>query len=271
MITTVILTYNEAKEIEACIASLSWCDDVIVLDSFSTDETVAIALSKGARVHKNKFEGFGHQRNFALEQIPTKYEWVLFLDADERSTNSFHKALVNAISSSTPEISGFYCCWKMILGDTWLKYSDNFPKWQFRVAKKGSARFINFGHGQKEGEVKGKLGYIKEPYLHFGFSKGWSHWLEKHNHYSSQEAEERLKSKSSFKLLFSKHPSQRNIALKYWVTKIPGWPLLRFLYTYVFKLGFLEGSAGLVYAVNIAYYEFLIKIKMKERQPNLKD
>jgi len=161
-------------------------------------------------------------------------------------------------------VAGFYCCWKMMLEDTWLKYCDNFPKWQFRLLKKGRAVFTDFGHGQKEGKVNGELRYIKEPYLHYSFSKGWTQWIDRHNKYYSLEAEARLFNCPSLRNIFNKNSSTRNPALKSWLSKVPGWPVLRFLHSYFINLGFLEGTPGFIYCVNMAYHEFLITIKMRE-------
>ena len=122
---------------------------------------------------------------------------------------------------------------------------------------------MDFGHGQKEDDVHGDLGYIRQPYLHFAFSKGWAHWLTRHNRYSDLEARERLAANVRLLDVFSPHGSIRNKALKPLVSRLPAWPFLFFLIRYFLKFGFLEGRAGLVYCVNMAYYEFLICIKMK--------
>jgi len=264
MISIIILTMNEEKDLPGCLKAINWCDDIHVLDSGSTDNTINIAKRYGASISTNKFISFGRQRNFALETMDIKYNWILFLDADEIVTPEFKKDLLEEISEAKEEVAGFYCCWKMILEDTWLKHCDNFPKWQFRVLRKGRATFTDFGHGQKEGEVDGEIDFIKEPYLHYGFSKGWSQWIERHNKYSSQEAKARYENNVPFRDIFENNTSKRNIALKSWLSKIPGWPLLRFFHAYLFNLGFLEGIPGFIYCSNMAYYEFLIQIKIRE-------
>ncbi len=264
MVSVIILTKNEERDIATCLSSLLWCDDIHILDSYSSDNTIAIAKTFNVSVTSNAFVSFGHQRNFALDTIPVKYPWILFLDADEVCSEAFKTAVLNAIQSAENNVAGYYCCWKMMLNGTWLKHCDNFPKWQFRLLRKDSARFTDFGHGQKEYQVKGQIGYIKEPYIHYGFSKGWSAWVERHNRYSTQEAIARLQQRPPFKNILSKHGSVRNPALKSWLCRIPGWPLLRFFQAYILKLGFLEGNAAFMYCVNMAYYEFLIKIKMNE-------
>jgi glycosyltransferase involved in cell wall biosynthesis len=264
MISVIILTKNEEKDLERCLSSVQWSDDVHILDSGSTDNTLDIAKQYPVQISTNPFISFGSQRNYALEFLPAKYNWILFLDADEVVTAEFHAAMLESVNKATDDVAGFYCCWKMMLENTWLKRSDNFPKWQFRLLRKGMAEFRDFGHGQKENIISGRIEYIKEPYLHFGFSKGWYHWIERHNKYSSQEAEARIRYRPPFKNIFNPHGSVRNPALKSWLTKIPGWPLMRFFYSYFIRLGFLEGKPGFIYCTNMGYYEFLIKIKMRE-------
>ncbi|WP_018479275.1 glycosyltransferase family 2 protein [Pontibacter roseus] len=264
MISVIILTKNEERDLPACLTSLRWCDDVHVLDSGSMDGTCEIARSYGAKLFQHPFQSFGQQRNFALDYLAIQHEWVLFLDADEVTTEQFQASIVSAVKTAGDDVAGFYCCWKMMLEETWLKHCDNFPKWQFRLLRKGRARFVDFGHGQKEGEVQGSIGYIKEPYLHYSFSKGWAQWVERHNRYSCQEAFARLHAPPPWRNMFSRHGSVRNPALKSWLSRVPGWPLLRFMQAYVFSLGFLEGVPGLIYCINMSYHEFLIQIKMRE-------
>lgn len=264
MVSVVVLTKNEEADLSACLESVQWCSDLHILDSGSTDKTIFIAEQFKAFVTINPFESFGKQRNFALDNLSLKNDWVLFLDADEVATSKFQTSVMDALKTADTEVAGFYCCWKMILDGKWLKHADNFPKWQFRLVHKQRGRFTDFGHGQKEGEVAGRIDYIREPYLHYGFSKGWFHWLERHNRYSDQEAVARLKNTLPFKNVFSQTTSIRNPALKTWLCKLPGWPLLRFFQAYILNIGFIEGLPGLVYCINMSYYEFLIKIKMRE-------
>ncbi|HEY8966140.1 MAG TPA: glycosyltransferase family 2 protein [Candidatus Methylacidiphilales bacterium] len=256
MISTVILTKNEAGDLPACLESLRWCDDVHVLDSGSADLTVAIAEAAGARVALHPFEGFGRQRNHALDTLPFAHPWVLFLDADERTPSAFVEAMRNAVATAPPETAGFYCCPKLILDGRWLRRSDSFPKWQFRLVRHGRARFVNYGHGQKEAEVDGLLGTLREPYLHYGFSKGWEVWKARHRRYAAQEAAERLSGLAAVAWgdLF-RNRSLRNKALKPLVSRLPGWPLLRFVHAYVLTGGFLDGGPGLRYCLALAAYE----------------
>ena len=168
------------------------------------------------------------------------------------------------MAQSPETVAGYYCSWKMIVEEVWLKRCDNFPKWQFRLLRVGRARFADFGHGQKEADVQGEIRYMKEPYVHRPFSKGWADWLDRHNRYSTREAEERVDLPFNLSDVFSGHGAVRNRALKAFVSRVPGWPILRFCVPYFGKLGFLEGSVGFTYCVNLAYYEYLIQIKIRE-------
>ena len=152
----------------------------------------------------------------------------------------------------------------MLLNGVWLKNSDNFPKWQVRLIRNQRVRFIDVGHGQKEGAVNGKLQFLREPYLHYGFSKGWTAWIDRHNRYATLEASERTLYKAKWADIFDNSPTKRNKALKLLLGQLPGWPLGRFLFSFLLRGGFLEGSAGMSYCLMLAYYELIIQLKMKE-------
>jgi glycosyltransferase involved in cell wall biosynthesis len=264
----IILTYNETDNLPRCLKSVFGFGEIVVVDSGSDDGTQVIAKNAGARVYEQHFQSFGRQRNWALENCDLKNEWVLFFDADEVATPEFRQAVANAIQNAGDMVAGFYCCWKMMLGQRWLRRSDSFPKWQLRIVRRGRADFIDSGHGQKEGRVDGELGYIREPYLHYALSKGWEAWWAKHNQYSGEEAADRLSRSASARELFSKDPSRRNRALKPLLSRMPGWPLLRFLHMYILKGGFLEGREGFAYCASIGWYEYLIRAKMRELRVN---
>lgn len=264
MISVIILTKNEELDLDKCLKAVQWSDDVHVLDSGSTDDTINIADRYATNISTNAFKSFGQQRNYALDNLHLINDWILFIDADEIVTDRFRMAITEAIQNAEETVAGFYCCAKLMYDDTWLKRSDTFPKWQFRLMRKGRARFTDFGHGQKEYEVNGEIKYIKEPYLHYGLSKGWFKWIERHNKYSNLEALVRLDHHPSVKQVFSKHSSIRNTALKCLFSKIPVWPAIRFMHAYFINFGFIEGIPGLLYCINNFYYEFMIQIKMRE-------
>src|SRR5271169_1300680 len=132
MISVIILTKNEERDLPRCLDALRWCDDLHVVDSGSTDNTINIARKYGAHTHENPFKSFGVQRNWALDHCELKYPWILFLDADEVANEEFVKGLKLAANNAPATTAGFYCCWKWIYDGRWLKRCDSFPKWQFR-------------------------------------------------------------------------------------------------------------------------------------------
>ncbi len=183
---------------------------------------------------------------------------------------SFVEAIRTAIKHCAADTAGFFCCWKLLLNGRWLKHSDNFPKWQFRLLRKGRARFKDFGHGQKEGKAAGRIEYLREPYIHEPFRRGWAHWEAKHRKYAKQEAAARAMGNVSLHGLLSKHATVRNPALKVLVTKIPGWPWLRFAYTYALRGGFLEGRDGFEYCWRMSWFEGLVQREIREIERNPK-
>ena len=265
-LTIIILAHNEAADLPDCLASVEGMGRICLVDSGSTDDTISIASKVGCEIYINPFESFGVQRNWALDHCQITTPWILFLDADERADEAFRQAVFQAITDSPDRVAGYFCCWKTMLDGTWLRRCDSFPKWQFRLHRKDRARFRDSGHGQKEDQVQGEIHYLHSPYEHYSFSKGWRHWITKHNTYSTQEAIRRAAVVPDWRGIFSKNESKRNEAIKSVVSHLPGWPLIRFSQMYFLKLGFLEGRAGLVYCINMAYYEFLIQIKMHELQ-----
>src|ERR1700733_8137588 len=212
MISIIILTRNEEMDLPRCLNSLRWCDDMHVVDSGSSDETIKMARKFGARIYENPFASFGIQRNWSLDHCDIKHPWILFLDADEVANEEFVKAVTKAVSDAPDSTAGFYCCWKQIYEDRWLKRCDSFPKWQFRLLRKGRARFTDFGHGQKETKVKGSIEYLPTPYDHHGLSKGIGPWLDRHNRYATLEAAARLSAPINWQNVFSSHGSTRNQA-----------------------------------------------------------
>ncbi|MFG0263376.1 MAG: glycosyltransferase family 2 protein, partial [Novipirellula sp. JB048] len=195
-LSVVILTFNEQEDIRGCIdEAQSFSDDIHVIDSGSTDDTVSLAEQCGAEVWHHPFSGFGEQRNWAIDHVPHQHQWVLHLDADERPTVAFVQEL-RQILESDPDEAGFYVPSKLMLGNQWLRRSSGYPIYQVRLFHRERLRFENYGHGQRE-VTKGLLGYMQEPYLHYAFSKGLEQWMRKHVGYAAKEAAESAVGRSS--------------------------------------------------------------------------
>lgn len=270
-ISVLIITYNESLNLLSSIASLNWADDIVVLDSFSEDDTVAVAKKLGARIYQRKFDNFAAQRNYALNHIKFKYDWILHLDADEVVTTKLFEEMRHAITIK--HYDAFKISSKMLFFDKWLKYSGMYPVYQVRLGRKDCLRFKQVGHGQREDLPPHKIGTLKESYIHYGFSKGITGWIEKHNRYSTDEAMEifltnSLKKKLDWKNFFSKDLTSRRRAVKTLSFKLPFRPLLRFFYMYILRLGFLDGRSGLIYCCLLAIYQYEIDLKVKELNIN---
>jgi glycosyltransferase involved in cell wall biosynthesis len=265
MISALVLTLNEEANLPACLASLTWCDDVVVLDSFSTDRTVAIAEEFGARVVRRNFDDWATHQNWAARNITFKHSWVYYSDADEVVPEALRQEMLSVVDKPGPEVA-YRLRFKNYFMGRWLKHSSLYPTWALRLYRPEKVcweRLVN-----PVPVVSGPEGRLNEHFLHFSFNKGFNAWFDKHNKYSWQEAQESLKSlrggRVSWLDVFSLEPARRRRALKELSFRLPFRPSLRFLYMYVLRRGFLDGWAGLTYCRLLAMYEYMIVLKMKE-------
>ncbi len=255
-VSVVILTLNEECNIRDCLASVWASDDVHVLDSDSSDRTVEIARECGAKVWSNSFTSFGSQRNWAIDNIPTRYEWQLQLDADERLTAPLIAEIVSVLATN-PSEAGFYLANRMILNGTWLRRSSGYPVYQMRLFHKGRMRFQDHGHGQRE-VASGPIGTLREPYDHFNFSHGIDEWFARHDRYSTSEAQSavaELSQTADWMGLISFDSIRRRRAQKACAWRLPCRPLIRTVEMLFLRGGFLDGRAGWKYASMVGAYE----------------
>ena len=259
-----ILTKNEAGNISDCLDSVGFCDDVVVLDSGSLDETVQLAESNGCRVFHREFDNFADHRNWALENIQYEYDHVFHLDADERFTPALAAECQKAIDADA--YSGFLVSSKLMFMGKWIRHASQFPCYQLRLLKVGEISFVVNGHGQSDGESLRGLGTLKEAYIHYNFSKGLAEWIEKHNRYSSQEANASPVSRAG---IDSSNAYGRRKKLKAVAARLPFQPLCRFLYLYLLRGGFLDGKPGYHYCRMVAMYQYWICLKRMEKVQSL--
>lgn len=260
-ISALILTYNEERNIRNCLESIKDLDDILVVDSGSTDQTCTYAKEYGARILTRPFDNYANQRNFGLDEGNLKNDWVLHLDADEVATREFLDAIASLKPSS--EIEGYRAPSKIIWKGHWLRYSGMYPTYQVRLARH-RMRFRQVGHGQREELIPEKIATLLEPYLHYNLSHGLAHWLQRHISYAEAEAvqllsERRDKTPYIRGLIASNSMIQRR-ALKRLVNRLPIIlrPPLRFIHSYFIRRGFLDGQIGLQYALTLACYETMI-------------
>jgi glycosyltransferase involved in cell wall biosynthesis len=266
MISVLILTRNEERDLPAALASVSWSDDIHVFDSFSTDNTIAIAHAAGAQTHQRTFDDYATHRNAALSTTPFKHPWVFLLDADERPTPALSAEMQQLALSAPDEISGFRLRRRDFLFGTWLKRAQISP-FYIRLVRPQRARYnraIN-----EVIEVEGPIVDLTHPLDHYPFSKGIAHWVAKHNQYSTMEAElihrqQGLQNPSLATALTSRDFHERRLHQKAIFYTLPGRPLIKWLYMMFIRRAILDGSAGLTYSTLQSFYEYLIVLKTKD-------
>ena len=266
MISVLILTKNEERDLPGCLESVAWSDDVHVFDSFSTDETVAIARASGAQVHQREFDDYATHRNAAMDEIRFKNEWVFLLDADERPTADLAREMQQVVLAVTEDVSGFRLRRRDFLFETWLKHAQISP-FYIRLVRPERARYMRAINEVLE--VKGRVAELSYPLDHYPFSKGIGHWVAKHNIYSTMEAEliyrqEGLKDPSWGKALRDPDFHVRRLHQKALFYRMPGRPLIKWVYMMFVRGAVLDGAAGLAYATLQSFYEYMIVLKTRE-------
>lgn len=262
MFSVVILTLNEERDIPRCLHSAAGIDDLVVLDSGSTDRTTEIAGSHGARVFTRPFDTFAGQRNFAQTEIPFKYRWVFHLDADETLTPELVAECSDAARRT--DVDGFYVAPRMLWRGKWIPHCTDFPAYQARFVRVPGFQFIEVGHGQREAG-RMRMDYLRASYFHELAGGGDREWLEKHRRYAAAEAQEHSASKvnASWRGLFSGDKLTRRRCLKRLSYSLPARPTLRFLYQYLLRGGFIDGATGLHYCRLLFHYERFVSAAMK--------
>ncbi|HEX4155915.1 MAG TPA: glycosyltransferase family 2 protein [Acidobacteriaceae bacterium] len=265
MISVLILTKNEEQDLPGCLDSVSWCDDIHIFDSGSTDRTVEIAHARGAAITTRPFDTYARQRNAALE-LPFRHPWLLVLDADERCTPALSAEIHQVISTVPNSVSAFRIRRRDFLWGTWLKHAQLTPFYirLLRVGHIHYTRDIN-----EVVEVDGEIRALHSPFDHLAFSKGISHWVAKHNLYSTQEAEllasgDAVHAAPIRDAFFARDFHDRRVAQKALFYRFPTRPLLKWISMMFLRGAVLDGSAGVMYATLQSFYEYLIEVKCRE-------
>jgi len=266
MISILILTRNEQQDLPGCLESVSWSDDVHVYDSLSTDNTVAIATAAGATVTTREFDNWAAHQNWGLRNIRFKYPWVFYIDADERVTPALRDAMQAAVRNPGNSQAFRVQRRDFFLG-TWLRHVQTTSLY-IRLFRPDSVRYERLVNPVTL--VEGPAGQVDGYLDHFPFSKGMTHWLQRHNSYSSLEAQQIMdnrRSQERFSLrraFFERDFSKRRFHQKELFYRLPARPLVKFLLLYLGKRGFLDGHAGLTYAILQSIYEYMIVLKTRE-------
>jgi glycosyltransferase involved in cell wall biosynthesis len=269
-ISILILTKNEQQDLPACLDSVSWSDDIHVYDSMSDDATVAIAESRCAHITRRPFDNWSSHQNWGLTNIAFRHPWVFYIDADERMTPALVDAVRRAAAAPGDNVA-FRMCRRDFFMGRWLKHVQASPYYMrlFRPERMRYERLVN-PVSIADGPVGDLSGYLD----HFPFSKGISHWINRHNSYSTFEAQQIIDNRaggerfSIVQALLCADFNRRRFHQKELFYRLPMRPLVKFLLLYFGKRGFLDGQAGVTYAALQSIYEYFIVLKTREIERN---
>ncbi len=261
-VSVIVFTLNEEVNLPACLDSLRWCDDVIVVDSFSSDHTAEIARAAGARFFQHAFEGFGKQRNWAIDHTEPKHDWILILDADEKVPPELVEEMRQRLSVPSQEIGAYRLRRRFHMWGKWLKHSSLYPTWVVRLIHKSRVRYENRGHAETQ-TVVGEIGELYADLIDENL-KGLDDWFERQRRYARAEAkfelEQEARSPAALSL-FASDPLVRRAALKHLASRAPGRAITYFLYSYLLRGGYRDGRDGLVFCTMRALFQQLVVIE----------
>lgn len=279
-VSVVVPVKNEERNIAACLESVVWADEIWLVDSRSSDRTCEIAAGLGAKIVQFDYlGGFPKKKNWALQNLQFKHEWVLLLDADERVMPELRTEIAEALNSNNCA-DGYYLNRRLIFLGRWIKHCGWYPSWNMRLFKHRLGRFER-PHAEdveNAGDVEvhehvlvdGRTEYLKHDLLHEDF-KSIYHFIERHNRYSNWEARvysnlaEGESGASSVNASLFGSPIERKRFIKRLWARLPFRPLLRFVWMYFVKLGFLDGRAGLIFCTLMTMHEAVIAAKIYEQ------
>jgi glycosyltransferase involved in cell wall biosynthesis len=271
-VSVIVPIRNEAANLPRCLASVRWADEVFVVDSQSTDGSIEIAEAHGAQVVQFQFNGtWPKKKNWALENLPFRNEWVFILDADEVLPPEAEEEFAQAVAQAG-QTAGYWINRRFMFMGKWLRHAY-YPNWNLRLFRHSAGRYeklteANTQSGDNEVHehviVQGPTGRLRCEMDHYAFPSV-EVFVEKHNRYSNWEARVSAERKlSGSETQISSRVVGRRRKLKQFSQQLPFRPLLRFLYIYVWQKGFLDGRVGYYFARLHAVYEFLSVAKTYE-------
>jgi glycosyltransferase involved in cell wall biosynthesis len=280
-VSVLIPAKNEEENLPACLASVARADEVFVVDSQSEDRSIEICEQHGAQVVQFHFNGrWPKKKNWSLDNLPFKHDWVLIVDCDERITDELWDEIAEAIQK--PGYSGYYLNRRVFFLGKWIRFGGKYPDWNLRLFRHAHGRYENLhteeirntGDNEVHEHVvveSGEVGYLKNDMLHIDF-RDLYHWLQRHNRYSNWEARVYYNILNGMAEdgtiganLFGDSVQRKRFLKKIWV-RLPFKPTLRFILFYFIRLGFLDGRAGYIYGRLLSQYEYQIGVKLFELQ-----
>ncbi|WP_439582872.1 glycosyltransferase family 2 protein [Dyadobacter bucti] len=272
-LSVIILTHNESKHIERCIKSLlPVTNKIFIVDSFSTDDTVAIARKMGATVTQNQWVSYAFQFNFGIHNNPFTTSWVMRMDADEYITPELALELNQSLSAMAADVSGLYVKRRVYFMDKWIRRGGYYPIWLLRVWRNGLGICEELWMDEHIKLSSGTTAQLQNDIVDHNLNNlTW--WTQKHNHYAIREVIDLLNIKYNFESKDTINPSfwgsqeQRTRFLKVKYAGLPLFtrPFIYFIFRYIFKGGFLDGTKGLIWHfLQGFWYRFLVDAKIYE-------
>jgi glycosyltransferase involved in cell wall biosynthesis len=263
MISAIILTYNEENILPKCLEALSFVDEILVFDSFSTDKTLHIAESFNTIIKQRTFDNYSNQRNAALKSINPKSKWILMVDADEIVTEELKNEILKKIILEN-DVTMYTVRRKDYFNGKWLRFSSGYPTYFPRLFKNRTCEVVR--EINEEYKTTGSISRLKSHLLHYPFNKGLDWWFQKHNTYSTMESEKiktEIEESLEISKLFSSNVSERRKFFKRLSFRLPFRPNILFFSFFVLRLGFLDGYNGYIYCRMRKIYDSMINIKFK--------
>lgn len=275
-ITVIILTYNEELNLRKCLESVfGWTEEIIVVDSGSTDRTTAIAEEFGARVLRHPFTNQSEQFNWALDNAAVKSDWVLKLDADEYILPGLRDEIIETLPKTPPDVTGYYIKRRVFFLGRWIRHGGYYPTWFLRLWRNGTARMEPREVDEHALLLEGRAGKLKNDFVDENKNNlAW--WTAKINNHTNREVQARIREKSKLaKHSLFKSQAERKKWLRYKIYyRLPRFvrPFLYFVYRYFFRFGFLDGKEGLIFHfLQGCWNQFLVDAKMYEYEKQAKN
>ena len=280
-ISIIILTFNEEKNIEPCLQSVSdWAEEVIIVDSYSTDKTLEIAKKYTDKIHQHKFENQAKQLNWALETLSIKTEWILRIDADERILLKLKEELIIKLPKVDDNVNAMYFKRRVFHWGKWIKHGGYYPTWLLRIWRHKKAYCEERLVDEHMKLIDGNVEFLEND-IYEDNKKPLTSWTGKHNSYATREAIESLalkynisKNKSVQGDLSGTQVEKRRYIKENLYGKAPLFfrVFVYFIYRYFFKLGFLDGKEGLIFHfLQGFWYRFLVDAKIYEIERKAKE
>ncbi|HVT47813.1 MAG TPA: glycosyltransferase family 2 protein [Vicinamibacterales bacterium] len=268
-VSVVVLTFNEAENIAACLDSVrAWAAQVFVVDSGSTDDTVALAEARGAVVVTHPFETHAAQWQWALSALALNTPWVLALDADQRVTPALADSLARALEAPGDRV-GFFLNRRQIFRGRWIKHGGYYPKYLLKLFRRDAVAVDPADRVDHHFRVTGPTAQLAGDLVEDNRNEARiSEWIAKHNRYARLQALEEIeRAGETGEGRWSGNPDERTARLKGVWRRLPPYlrPAAYFFYRYIVRLGFLDGKEGFVFHFLQAWwYRLLVDINLDE-------